>query len=106
MGVPSTFSSRTKTARPLALWPVTTVRTFNPCLFSSGLLMVTFLDDCDFDGCALSVIVFLLWSRTHAWQRVSDHVSLAHLLSASDLAMHAAQAPTAEMAVTPPSIRK
>src|SRR5882724_1808359 len=36
MGVPSTFSSRTKTARPLALWPVTTVRTFIPCLFSSG----------------------------------------------------------------------
>src|SRR5262249_21370739 len=28
MGVPSTFSSCTKTDRPLALWPVTTVRTF------------------------------------------------------------------------------
>src|SRR5262249_23851848 len=48
MGVPSTFSSRTKTARPLALWPVTTVRTFIPCLFSSGLFMVTFLDRCKF----------------------------------------------------------
>src|SRR6266446_6309734 len=43
MGVPSTFSSRTKTARPLASWPVTTVRTFIPCLCSSGLFMVTFL---------------------------------------------------------------
>src|SRR5262245_8020863 len=32
MGVPSTISSRAKTARPLALWPVTTVRTFIPCL--------------------------------------------------------------------------
>src|SRR6266404_4350576 len=48
MGVPSTFSSRTKTARPLASWPVTTVRTFIPCLFSSGLFMVTFLDSCNF----------------------------------------------------------
>src|SRR5262245_29267804 len=47
MGVPPTFSSRTKTARPLALWPVTTVRTFIPCLFSSGLFMVTFLGSCD-----------------------------------------------------------
>src|SRR5437899_3729445 len=47
MGVPSTFSSRTKTARPLASWPVTTVRTFIPCLFSSGLVMVTFLDSCN-----------------------------------------------------------
>src|SRR6476469_6912928 len=48
MGVPSTFSSRTKTARPLASWPVTTVRTFIPFLFSSGLFMVTFLDTCNF----------------------------------------------------------
>src|SRR5712672_3477680 len=48
MGVPSTCSSRTKTARPLASWPVTTVRTFIPCLFSSGLFMVTFLDTCNF----------------------------------------------------------
>src|SRR3989449_443113 len=47
MGVPSTFSSRTKTARALASWPVTTVRTFIPCLFSSGLFMVTFLDSCN-----------------------------------------------------------
>jgi hypothetical protein len=47
MGVPSTFSSRTKTARPLASWPVTTMRTFIPCLFSSGLFMVTFLDSCN-----------------------------------------------------------
>src|SRR5215813_12285311 len=69
MGVPSTFSSCTITARPLALWPVTTVRTFNPCLFSSGLLMVTFLDGCDFvfifdfpsaNGCLLLVIAFPL----------------------------------------------
>src|SRR5262249_57957242 len=55
------------------------------------------------NGCALWGMAFLLWSirnwldvavrassaargsrlRTHAWQRVSDHVSLAHLLSAS-----------------------
>src|SRR5262249_2469054 len=28
MGMPSTFSSCTKTDRPLALWPLTTVRTF------------------------------------------------------------------------------
>src|SRR6266566_3809154 len=48
MAVPSTFSSRTNTARPLGLWPVTTVRTFIPCLLSSGLFMVTFLDSCDF----------------------------------------------------------
>src|SRR5437016_10066744 len=48
MGVPSTFSSRTKTARPLASWPVTTVRTFIPCLFLSDLFMVTFLDSCNF----------------------------------------------------------
>src|SRR5215471_18630507 len=48
MGVPSTFASRTKTARPLASWPVTTVRTFIPCLFSSGLFMVTLLDTCNF----------------------------------------------------------
>src|SRR5215470_10522500 len=48
MGVPSTFSSRTKTARPLASWPVTTVRTFIPCLLSFGLFMVTFLDTCNF----------------------------------------------------------
>src|SRR5882724_6268307 len=32
MGVPSTFSSRTTIARPLASWPVTTVRTFILCL--------------------------------------------------------------------------
>src|SRR5437899_351218 len=31
----------------LASWPVTTVRTFIPCLFSSGLVMVTFLDSCN-----------------------------------------------------------
>jgi len=48
MGIPSTCSSRTKTARPLASWPVTTVRTFIPCLFSSGLFRVTFLDSCNF----------------------------------------------------------
>src|SRR6516162_5234857 len=48
MGVPSTGSSRTKTARPLASWPVTTLRTFIPCLFSSALFMVTFLDSCNF----------------------------------------------------------
>src|SRR6516164_5738950 len=48
MGVPSTCSSRTKTARPLASWPVTTVRTLIPCLFLSGLFIVTFLDTCNF----------------------------------------------------------
>src|SRR5258706_6012400 len=48
MGIPSTCPSRTKTARPLVSWPVTTVRTFIPCLFSSGLFMVTFLDSCNF----------------------------------------------------------
>src|SRR6516225_1610357 len=32
MGVPSTCSSRTITARPLASWPVTTLRTFIPYL--------------------------------------------------------------------------
>ena len=81
MGVPSTCSSRTKTARPLASWPVITVRTFIPCLFSSGLIMATFLDTCDFD-----------------FIRLSLHVS-STLYSE-------AQAPTAEIAVTPPSIKK
>src|SRR6059036_1521861 len=78
MGVPSTFSSRTKTDRPLASWPVTTVRTFIPCLFSSGLFMVTFLDTCDF------VFIFYFF-------RVVEVSTLYNDI----------QAPTPEMAVPP-----
>src|SRR6266478_9829241 len=81
------------------------------------------------NGCALSVIAFLLWSirnrfdvavrassaahgsrlRTHAWQRVSDHVSLAHLLSASAswwairgvIPIHSTGVPNARMTLPP-----
>src|SRR5262249_41342709 len=63
MGVPSTFSSRTKTARPWALWPVTTVRTFIPCLFSSGLFMVTFLDSSN--AVFIFNLPFVLLMRLH-----------------------------------------
>src|SRR6267142_231762 len=61
------------------------------------------------NGCALSVIAFLLWSRTQAWQRVSDHVSLAHLLSASAswwairgvIPIHSTGVPNATMTLPP-----
>src|SRR4030095_7125763 len=65
MGVPSTFSSRTKTARPSASWPVTTVRTFIPCLFSSGLFMVTFLNSCNSVFIfSFSVLFCIDWYKT------------------------------------------
>src|SRR2546426_4385548 len=52
---------------------------------------------------------FLLWSRTHSWQRVSDHVSLAHLLSASAswwairgvMPIHSTGVPNARMTLPP-----
>src|SRR5262249_36638428 len=50
-----------------------------------------------------------LWSRTHSWQRVSDHVSLAHLLSASAswwairgvIPIHSTGVPNARMTLPP-----
>src|SRR5713226_289458 len=71
MGVPSTFSSRTKTARPLASWPVTTVRTFIPCLFSSGLFMVTFLDSCTFVFIFNFPFVLLKLFSVNAYQKTA-----------------------------------
>src|SRR5262252_1028429 len=82
MGVPLTFSSRTKTARPLALWPVTTVRTFSPCFLSSGSFMGTFLDRCNLVFIFNFPFVRILPSggrirpRMPAWQRVSDRSRL------------------------------
>src|SRR5262245_58358186 len=73
MGVPSTFSSRTKTARPLALWPVTTVRTFNPCLFPFGLFMLTFLDSCNL----VFICSFLSCESFHQECRIPPHQKVA-----------------------------
>jgi len=42
MCVPSTFSSRTKTARPLALWPVDNRAYLHSCLFFVRVVHVTF----------------------------------------------------------------
>jgi len=38
MGITLDVLVSRKNSRPLASWPVTTVRTFIPCLFSSGLV--------------------------------------------------------------------
>src|SRR5262245_24189534 len=119
MGVPSTSSSRTKTARPSALWPVTTVRTFIPCLFSSGLFMVTFLDRCNLVFIFNSPFVLLKSFSVNAYRRpplehpnarvAEGHVSLAHLLSASAswwairgvIPIHSTGVPNARMTLPP-----
>src|ERR1700736_4565508 len=91
MGVPSTCSSRTKTARPLASWPVTTVRTFIPCLFSSGLFVVTFLDACNF----VFIFDFLSCCRSlHSLQRDSG----AHARNGRD--------PAVDQEVCPDDVRR
>src|SRR6516162_1839162 len=80
MGVPLTCSSRTKTARPSALWPVTTVRTFSPCLLSSGLFMVTFLDRCNlvfiFNFLIVEVIFCKCLTKTSRRSSTSERTSL------------------------------
>src|SRR6266446_6674998 len=90
MGVPSTCSSRTKTARPLASWPVTTVRTFIPCLFSSGLFMVTFLDTCNF----VFIFSFPFVLNLHSLQRDSG----AHSRNGCD--------PAVDQEVCPDDVRR
>src|SRR6266478_7344990 len=90
MGVPSTCSSCTKTARPLASWPVTTVRTFIPC-FSSGLFMATFLDTCNF----VSIFNFLSCCLClHSLQRDSG----AHARNGRD--------PAVDQEVCPDDVRR
>src|SRR5712691_5161189 len=93
----------------VAYSPLPIFRTDAKPLSTSGVSETRTSSATSANSCVLWVIAFLLWSRTHSWQRASDHVSLAHLLSASAswwairgvMPIHSTGVPNARMTLPP-----